>query len=71
LRLNDCSSEKFGEDEHFSPVAISLLQMAYPLVIAGFMKITERLAKPFGRPHPGISMILKHTPGEPFSSILS
>ena len=40
----------FIQDEHFSPVAISLLQMAYPLVIAGFMKITERLAKPFGRP---------------------
>mmetsp|Transcript_30750 Transcript_30750/g.37729 ORF Transcript_30750/g.37729 Transcript_30750/m.37729 type:complete len:339 (+) Transcript_30750:2-1018(+) len=40
----------FIQDEHFSPVAISLLQTAYPLVIAGFMKITERLAKPLGRP---------------------
>ena len=40
------------QDEHFSPVAISLLQTAYPLVIAGFMKITERLAKPLGRPQP-------------------
>lgn len=36
------------------------------------MKITERLAKPFGRPHPGIFLgTLKHTPGKPFSSILS
>ena len=41
------------QDEHFSPVAISLLQTAYPLVIAGFMKITERLAKPLGRPQFG------------------
>eukprot|EP00435_Cladocopium_sp_Y103_P016584 s1989_g4.t1 len=42
-------------DEHFSPVAISLLQTAYPLVIAGFMKITERLAKPLGRPQASLT----------------
>ncbi|CAL1159802.1 unnamed protein product, partial [Cladocopium goreaui] len=45
----------FIQDEHFSPVAISLLQTAYPLVIAGFMKITERLAKPLGRPQASLT----------------
>ncbi|CAJ1398560.1 unnamed protein product [Effrenium voratum] len=40
----------FIQDLHFSPVGINLLQTAYPLVIAGFMKLTERLAKPLGRP---------------------
>mmetsp|Transcript_6286 Transcript_6286/g.15625 ORF Transcript_6286/g.15625 Transcript_6286/m.15625 type:complete len:515 (+) Transcript_6286:135-1679(+) len=39
----------FIQDHAFSPVSISLLQAAYPLVIAVFMKFTERLAKPLGR----------------------
>ncbi|CAE8592718.1 unnamed protein product [Polarella glacialis] len=39
----------FIQDHGFSPVAISLLQTGYPLVIAVFMKFTQRLAKPFGR----------------------
>lgn len=39
----------FIQDEHFSPVAISLLQTVYPLAIAGFMKVSECLAKPLGR----------------------
>lgn len=40
----------FIQDQHFSPVAICVLQTLYPLVIAVFMKFTERLAKPLGRP---------------------
>eukprot|EP00931_Biecheleriopsis_adriatica_P031168 TRINITY_DN18302_c0_g1_i2.p1 TRINITY_DN18302_c0_g1~~TRINITY_DN18302_c0_g1_i2.p1 ORF type:complete len:515 (+),score=76.40 TRINITY_DN18302_c0_g1_i2:33-1577(+) len=40
----------FIQDQSFSPVAISVLQMFYPLMIAVFMKFTERLAKPLGRP---------------------
>jgi len=39
----------FIEDRHFSPTQICWLQTAYPLVIAVFMKFTERLAKPLGR----------------------
>lgn len=39
----------FIQDESFSPVAISVLQMVYPLIIAVFMKLTEQAAKPFGR----------------------
>eukprot|EP00441_Pelagodinium_beii_P024712 CAMPEP_0197666836 /NCGR_PEP_ID=MMETSP1338-20131121/64108_1 /TAXON_ID=43686 ORGANISM="Pelagodinium beii, Strain RCC1491" /NCGR_SAMPLE_ID=MMETSP1338 /ASSEMBLY_ACC=CAM_ASM_000754 /LENGTH=385 /DNA_ID=CAMNT_0043245943 /DNA_START=141 /DNA_END=1298 /DNA_ORIENTATION=- len=39
----------FIQDQHFSPVAISLLQTVYPVNIAIFMKFTERLAKPLGR----------------------
>jgi len=45
----------FIQDHQFSPVAISLLQTAYPLVIALFMKFTERLAKPLGRPQASLS----------------
>mmetsp|Transcript_67390 Transcript_67390/g.158797 ORF Transcript_67390/g.158797 Transcript_67390/m.158797 type:complete len:174 (-) Transcript_67390:94-615(-) len=45
----------FIQDHAFSPVAISLLQTAYPLVIALFMKFTERLAKPLGRPQASLS----------------
>jgi len=40
----------FIEDQKFSPIAICVLQTAYPLVIALFMKGTERAAKPLGRP---------------------
>mmetsp|Transcript_110402 Transcript_110402/g.235786 ORF Transcript_110402/g.235786 Transcript_110402/m.235786 type:complete len:515 (+) Transcript_110402:57-1601(+) len=39
----------FIQDEGFSPVAINLLMTAYPLVIAAFMKVTQRLSKPLGR----------------------
>lgn len=45
----------FIQDHQFSPVAISLLQTAYPLVIALIMKFTERLAKPLGRPQASLS----------------
>ncbi|CAE7945430.1 APA1 [Symbiodinium sp. KB8] len=45
----------FIQDHQFSPAAISLLQTAYPLVIALFMKFTERLAKPLGRPQASLS----------------
>lgn len=39
----------FIQDEKFLPVQISLLQTAYPLIIAVFMKVTQRAAKPLGR----------------------
>jgi len=39
----------FIQDEHFSPIAVCILQTAYPLVIAGFMKLTQKLSKPLGR----------------------
>jgi len=39
----------FIQDMHFNPTDICLLQTAYPLVIAVFVKFTQRLAKPFGR----------------------
>lgn len=45
----------FIQDHQFSPVAISLLQTAYPLVIILFMKFTERLAKPLGRAQASLS----------------
>ncbi|CAE7663036.1 APA1, partial [Symbiodinium pilosum] len=45
----------FIQDHQFSPVAISLLQTVYPLIIALFMKFTERLAKPLGRPQASLS----------------
>lgn len=40
----------FIQDQHFSPISICALSTAYPLVIALFMKFTERLSKPLGRP---------------------
>lgn len=39
----------FIQDKKLSPIQICVLQTAYPLVIAVFMKFTERLAKPLGR----------------------
>lgn len=39
----------FIEDQKFSPIAICILQTAYPLVIACFMKGLEHVAKPLGR----------------------
>eukprot|EP00929_Paragymnodinium_shiwhaense_P042204 TRINITY_DN21879_c0_g1_i2.p1 TRINITY_DN21879_c0_g1~~TRINITY_DN21879_c0_g1_i2.p1 ORF type:complete len:531 (+),score=61.06 TRINITY_DN21879_c0_g1_i2:114-1706(+) len=39
----------FIKDHNFTPIEICVLQAAYPLVIALFMKFTERLAKPIGR----------------------
>lgn len=39
----------FIEDQKFSPVAICSLQTAYPLMIAVFMKFTERASTCLGR----------------------
>lgn len=40
----------FIQDEHFTPIQINLLQAVYPCVIAIFMKGTEKMAVPLGRP---------------------
>lgn len=45
----------FIEDQHFTPIQICLLQTAYPMVIAVFMKWTQCLAKPFGRPQASLT----------------
>eukprot|EP00971_Amphidinium_carterae_P105163 2082477-Amphidinium_carterae.1 len=34
---------------NFTPVNINILQAVYPLVIAGFMRMTKKLADPCGR----------------------
>mmetsp|Transcript_31129 Transcript_31129/g.72474 ORF Transcript_31129/g.72474 Transcript_31129/m.72474 type:complete len:523 (+) Transcript_31129:54-1622(+) len=39
----------FIEDMGFTPVNVNILQAAYPAVIAGFMKLTKKLADPCGR----------------------
>lgn len=39
----------FIEDQHFSPIQICVLQTAYPLVIAVFMKFTTGCSGPLGR----------------------
>lgn len=39
----------FIEDMKFTPLSICGLQIAYPLVIAVFMKFSQRVAKPLGR----------------------
>jgi len=39
----------FIQDMHFKPTDICLLQTAYPLVIAVFVKLTQKLSKPLGR----------------------